>query len=40
MGVAAFPKHGKTLSEVTHHADQALYGSKQEGRARDKVWAA
>jgi diguanylate cyclase (GGDEF)-like protein len=40
MGVAAFPKHGKTLSEVTHRADQALYRSKQEGRARDKVWAA
>jgi len=40
MGVAAFPKHGRTLSEVTHHADQALYRGKQEGRARDKVWAA
>ena len=40
MGVAAFPKHGRTLSEVTHHADQALYRSKQEGRARDNVWAA
>jgi diguanylate cyclase (GGDEF)-like protein len=40
MGVAAFPKHGKSLSEVTHRADQALYRGKQEGRARDKVWAA
>jgi diguanylate cyclase (GGDEF)-like protein len=40
MGIAAFPKHGKTLSEVTHRADQALYRSKQEGRARDHVWAA
>jgi diguanylate cyclase (GGDEF)-like protein len=40
MGVAAFPKHGKSLSEVTHRADQALYRSKQEGRARDNVWAA
>jgi diguanylate cyclase (GGDEF)-like protein len=40
MGVAAYPKHGRTLSEVTHHADQALYRSKQEGRARDRVWAA
>jgi diguanylate cyclase (GGDEF)-like protein len=38
MGIAAFPKHGKTLSDGTHHADQALYRSKQEGRARDKVW--
>jgi len=40
MGVAAFPKHGKSLSEVTHRADQALYRSKQEGRSRDRVWAA
>jgi diguanylate cyclase (GGDEF)-like protein len=40
MGVAAFPKHGRTLSEVTQRADQALYRSKQEGRARDNVWAA
>ena len=40
MGIAAFPKHGKTLSEITHRADQALYRSKQEGRARDHVWAA
>lgn len=40
MGVAAFPKHGRTLSEVTQRADQALYRSKTEGRARDKVWAA
>jgi diguanylate cyclase len=40
MGVAAFPKHGRTLSEITHRADQALYRSKTEGRARDNVWAA
>jgi diguanylate cyclase (GGDEF)-like protein len=40
MGVAAFPKHGKSLSDVTHRADQALYRSKHEGRARDNVWAA
>jgi diguanylate cyclase (GGDEF)-like protein len=38
IGVAAFPKHGKSLSEVTGRADQALYRSKQEGRARDNVW--
>jgi diguanylate cyclase (GGDEF)-like protein len=40
MGVAAYPKHGKSLSEITRRADQALYRGKQEGRARDKVWAA
>jgi len=40
IGVAAFPKHGKSLSEVTRRADQALYRSKQEGGARDSVWAA
>jgi diguanylate cyclase (GGDEF)-like protein len=38
MGIAAHPKHGKTLSDVTRHADQALYRSKQEGRGRDHVW--
>ena len=40
MGVASFPEHGRTLSEVTERADQALYQSKREGRARDRVWAA
>jgi diguanylate cyclase (GGDEF)-like protein len=40
MGIATYPKHGKTLSEVTDRADKALYRSKQEGRARDNVWAA
>ncbi|HEY0782084.1 MAG TPA: GGDEF domain-containing protein, partial [Thermoanaerobaculia bacterium] len=40
MGIAAHPKHGRTLSEVTDRADKALYRSKQEGRARDHVWAA
>lgn len=40
MGLAAFPVHGKTLSEVTERADQALYVSKREGRSRDHIWAA
>lgn len=40
MGIASYPKHGKTLSEVTDRADKALYRSKQEGRAKDNVWAA
>lgn len=40
MGLAAYPEHGKTLSEVTEKADQALYVSKREGRSRDHVWAA
>jgi diguanylate cyclase (GGDEF)-like protein len=40
MGIAAHPKHGRTLSEITQRADQALYRSKQEGRACDHVWAA
>jgi diguanylate cyclase (GGDEF)-like protein len=40
MGLAAFPEHGRTLSEVTERADQALYVSKREGRSRDHVWAA
>lgn len=40
MGLADYPEHGKTLSEVTERADQALYVSKREGRSRDHVWAA
>lgn len=40
MGLAAYPEHGRTLSEVTERADQALYVSKREGRSRDHVWAA
>jgi diguanylate cyclase (GGDEF)-like protein len=40
MGIASFPEHGRSLSEVTEHADQALYQSKREGRSRERVWAA
>jgi diguanylate cyclase (GGDEF)-like protein len=40
MGLAAYPEHGRTLSEVTEKADQALYVSKREGRSRDHIWAA
>lgn len=40
MGLAAYPEHGRKLSEVTERADQALYVSKREGRSRDHVWAA
>lgn len=40
MGLAAHPEHGRTLSEVTERADQALYVSKREGRSRDHVFAA
>lgn len=40
MGLAAYPEHGRTLSEVTERADQALYVSKREGRSRDHIWAA
>jgi diguanylate cyclase (GGDEF)-like protein len=40
MGLAAYPEHGRTLSEVTERADQALYLSKREGRSRDHIWAA
>ncbi|MEP7009533.1 MAG: GGDEF domain-containing protein [Acidobacteriota bacterium] len=39
-GVAAYPKDGRSLSELTEKADQALYRSKQEGRSRDRVWGA
>ncbi len=34
IGVAAFPKHGRTAEAIVHAADAALYRSKQEGRDR------
>ena len=40
MGLASYPEHGRTLSEVTERADAALYASKRDGRSRDRVWAA
>lgn len=38
-GIAAYPEHGKSLSEVTQQADDALYRSKRRGRGQDAVWA-
>jgi diguanylate cyclase (GGDEF)-like protein len=37
-GVAASPEHGRTLSEITQRADDALYRSKRHGRGRDEAW--
>ena len=37
-GVAAFPQHGDTLEALLHHADEALYRAKRQGR--DRVYAA
>jgi diguanylate cyclase (GGDEF)-like protein len=39
MGLASYPEHGRSLSEVTERADQALYSSKRDGRSRDCIWA-
>ncbi|HLJ24628.1 MAG TPA: diguanylate cyclase [Candidatus Acidoferrales bacterium] len=40
MGVALFPDHGSTISEVLGAADQALYRAKREGRDRVAAWSA
>ncbi|HUO44631.1 MAG TPA: GGDEF domain-containing protein [Burkholderiales bacterium] len=32
IGIAIFPEHGEELSSVMDRADQALYGSKKDGR--------
>ena len=37
MGVALFPDHGSTITEVLRASDQALYRAKREGR--DRVFA-
>jgi diguanylate cyclase (GGDEF)-like protein len=39
LGIAAYPEHGRSLSEVTERADQALYESKRQGRGRAHLWA-
>jgi len=38
LGVATFPEHGKTLSELLASADQALYHSKNTGRNKSTIW--
>jgi diguanylate cyclase (GGDEF)-like protein len=34
IGVAIYPEHGDTITELTHCADLALYRAKEEGRNR------
>jgi diguanylate cyclase (GGDEF)-like protein len=36
-GVAAFPAHGKTNSELLRAADAAMYAAKRQGRDRVEV---
>jgi diguanylate cyclase (GGDEF)-like protein len=38
IGIASFPEHGKSLSDVIARADQALYESKRQGRGRAHMW--
>lgn len=40
IGVALFPDHGTTISEVLRASDQALYRAKREGRDRVSAWIA
>lgn len=37
IGVASFPGHGRSATEVLHAADEALYAAKHEGRDRWEV---
>lgn len=37
VGVAVFPEHGRTLSELLRAADAAMYAAKQQGRDRVRV---
>ena len=37
LGVAAFPGHGKTTSELLRAADAAMYGAKRQGRDRVEI---
>ena len=38
MGIAAFPAHGETVSELFSHADLALYDAKFGGRNRTSLY--
>ncbi len=38
LGVAAYPTDGRSLSEVTERADQALYAGKRTRRGSAQVW--
>lgn len=38
IGVAGYPEHGKTYTEVLHHADQALYQAKKAGKNMYSVY--
>jgi diguanylate cyclase (GGDEF)-like protein len=40
MGVAIYPDHGTTMSDVLRASDQALYAAKREGRDRVSAWTA
>jgi diguanylate cyclase (GGDEF)-like protein len=37
IGIAAYPGHGRSPTEVLHAADEALYAAKREGRDRWEV---
>ena len=38
VGIALFPEHGETGSEILRAADQALYQAKQDGRNLVRIW--
>ncbi|UTC64819.1 diguanylate cyclase [Treponema sp. OMZ 788] len=38
LGIATFPDHGKTTSELLSNADKALYNSKNTGRNKTSIW--
>ena len=40
IGIALFPDHGRTGTELLRHADSALYLSKRNGKGRATVYAA
>ena len=39
MGIAIYPEHGSDETELTHHADAAMYQAKETGRDRFVVYA-
>ncbi|NGZ74025.1 sensor domain-containing diguanylate cyclase [Saccharibacillus alkalitolerans] len=38
LGIALYPQHGRSSSELLHCADRALYAAKREGRARTQFY--